>query len=223
VNTLIDLVAMTGLATISVSLWTLRVAVTAKGLKTAAATIAALEAMVFVLAFSRAITGLTAPGRLAAYGVGVGLGTLVGLAVDRRLNRGHAQVEVVAPEPAPHLAAALHRRGWPTTSTWGEGLSGRVILTSVTVDEDQLPAVLDDVARLAPDAFWTVRTVRAARAVPLPGGLVQISRRRTPERPPRPRLTVPHRRGRPSISPSATPADRTRPTEPADHRPCRTS
>jgi uncharacterized protein YebE (UPF0316 family) len=99
-SALVDLAALVLLATASVGLWTLRIVVTAKGRNTAAATIAAIEAIVFLVAFSRAVAGLTAPERVGAYAVGVGLGTLLGLAVDRRLNPRHAQVEVVAPGPA---------------------------------------------------------------------------------------------------------------------------
>ena len=174
---LVDLAALVLLATASVGLWTLRVVVTAKGRNTAAATIAAIEAIVFLVAFSRAVAGLTAPERVGAYAVGVGLGTLLGLAVDRRLNPRHAQVEVVAPGPANELLGALHERGWPTTSSMGYGLSGDVVIASVTVDEHRLHPLLDDLRQIAPDAFWTVRTVRTAKAVPLPAAFLQIGRR----------------------------------------------
>jgi uncharacterized protein YebE (UPF0316 family) len=179
-SALVDVAAMILLATASVGLWTLRVAVTAKGRKTAAATVAAIEAVVFLVAFSRAVAGLTSPERVGAYAVGVGLGTLLGLAVDRRLNPRHAQVEVVAPGPANELLDALHERGWPTTSSVGRGLSGNVVIASVTVDEPRLHALLDDVLQIAPHAFWTVRTVRSARAVPLPPAFVQIGSRAMP-------------------------------------------
>ena len=49
---LLDVFTMTGLAVISVGLWTVRVAVTAKGRKIAAAVVAAVEATTFVAAFS---------------------------------------------------------------------------------------------------------------------------------------------------------------------------
>jgi uncharacterized protein YebE (UPF0316 family) len=176
-SALVDLAALVLLATASVGLWTLRVVVTAKGRNTAAATIAAIEAIVFLVAFSRAVAGLTAPERVGAYAVGVGLGTLLGLAADRRLNPRHAQVDVVAPRPANELLDALHERGWPTTSSMGYGLSGNVVIASVTVDEHRLHPLLDDLRQIAPDAFWTVRTVRTAKAVPLPAAFLQIGRR----------------------------------------------
>jgi uncharacterized protein YebE (UPF0316 family) len=199
VNTLVDVASMTGLATLSVGLWTLRVAVTARGFRTAAAIIAAVEAIIFVLAFSRVIDGLTAPGRIAAYGAGVGVGTLLGLTIDRRLSRGYAGVDVVVPAQDAHVVGALHQRGWPTTSARGEGLSGAVILASVTVDESRLADLLDDLARIAPDAFWTARRVDVARAVPVPVGFVQITRRRTAGTPRRDRNLTTSRRPASSI------------------------
>jgi uncharacterized protein YebE (UPF0316 family) len=177
---LVDLLTMTGLATVSVGLWTVRVAVTAKGRKLAAAVVAAVEAIVFVVAFSRVAQGLQSPGPLVAYAIGVGLGTLLGLMLHARVARGHAQVEVVAPGNPARLLDALRDRGWPTTAITGCGLSGTVLVASITVDERRLADLLDDLGQLAPQAFWTVTPLHAARAVTLPAGLAQITHAHRP-------------------------------------------
>ena len=188
---LIDLATMTGLAILSVALWTVRVAFTAKGLRVAAAAAAAVEAIVFAAAFSRIAGHLDSPAPLAAYALGVGVGTLLGLAVHGRLTRSHVQVEVVTPEGSVDLTRALHERGWPTTATTAEGITGRVVVASVTVDDQRLDDLLDDIGRLAPEAFWTVRAVRAAQPSVLPPGLTQITGAPRHRRPPASRAPRP--------------------------------
>jgi uncharacterized protein YebE (UPF0316 family) len=169
-----DLLTMMGLATLSVALWTVRVAVTAGGHRLAAAAVASIEAVVFVAAFSKVVDRLDSPSALVAYGAGVGLGTLLGLVGHARLIPGHSQVEVVAPASSTSdLVADLQRRGWPLTVMTGDGLSGPVVLAFITVDDRRVTALLEDIGCLAPDALWTVRAVHAAHH---PGGMQSRNR-----------------------------------------------
>ena len=85
VDSLVAPLATTSLAMASVGLWSLRVALAAKGRKAAGAVVAAAEAIVVALAFTHVASGLDAPERVAAYAVGVAVGTILGLAVDERL------------------------------------------------------------------------------------------------------------------------------------------
>jgi uncharacterized protein YebE (UPF0316 family) len=73
------------LAMLSVSLWTLRVALTARNHKAFASVAAAVEATVFALAFSRLLANLDSTAQVVAYAAGVGAGTLAGLSVHDRL------------------------------------------------------------------------------------------------------------------------------------------
>ena len=74
------------LATLAVSLWTLRVALTARNRRVLAAVTASVEATIFALAFSRLLTSLDSASQVIAYAVGVGIGTLVGLTINERLT-----------------------------------------------------------------------------------------------------------------------------------------
>ncbi len=75
------------MAVSSVSLWTLRVALTARGSRALGSTIAATEAVVFVLAFSHVTGSLDAPIQISIYGGGVGFGTYLGLMIDRTMRK----------------------------------------------------------------------------------------------------------------------------------------
>jgi hypothetical protein len=154
---LLDSLATAGLALLSVSLWTGRVALTAKGRKTAGALMAALEATVFVVAFSRLLTGLDSPIRIIAYAAGVAGGTLLALTVDSAVNPQVVKVDIVDGNGPDRVLTTLHREGWPTTVLRGEGLAAPV-----------------DMA--APDAFWTVTSVRQVGAGAVPPGFTQVAR-----------------------------------------------
>ena len=78
--------ALALLATANVGLWTLRVALATRGRRSLAAMVSSLEAVLYVLAFSRVVDALDDPVRVGAYAVGVGAGTLLGLVTEERLR-----------------------------------------------------------------------------------------------------------------------------------------
>lgn len=64
---------------------------------------AAVEAVVFALAFTSLASSLDSPVRLVGYAVGVALGTVLGLAADERLPSGAAEVDIVVRGHDPPL------------------------------------------------------------------------------------------------------------------------
>ena len=83
-----DALTLMVLAVGGVGLWTLRVALAASRRKLLTSGVAAIEAVVFVVSFSRLAADLDRPARLVGYAVGVALGTMIGLAVtDALTNR----------------------------------------------------------------------------------------------------------------------------------------
>jgi uncharacterized protein YebE (UPF0316 family) len=100
------------LAVGSVGLWTVRVALTARGSRTLGSTVAATEAMVFVVAFSHVTGSLDAPIQILVYGLGVGAGTYLGVTLDRRLRRlrgHHPETTSLEPASKAHAPADVSR------------------------------------------------------------------------------------------------------------------
>lgn len=174
-STLLDPVATAGLALLSVSLWTGRVALTAKGRKAASALVAAVEATIFVVAFSRLLTGLDSPIRIVAYAAGVAGGTLLAMAIDSAINPQVVKLDIVDGTDPDRVVAALHHEGWPTTVLRGEGLASPIEMVSVTTTEARLFALLRTVELVAPDAFWTVTSVRQVHVAEVPCGFTQVA------------------------------------------------
>ena len=122
-NQLAAAAGMAVLAMASVGLWTLRVVLTARGRRSVAAALAAVEAIVFAVAFANVAAHLDSPPRIVGYGAGVALGTVVGLTIDSRLSRGVSEVDIVVPGHDAVTAEHLRRLGWPATIFPADGPS----------------------------------------------------------------------------------------------------
>ena len=165
---------MASLAVLSVGLWTLRVALTARGRKVGGSLTAALEALVFLLAFSKVLADMNAIEKVAGYAVGVGIGTLLGVYLDERLSTGQSEVRIVTAGTDLELVNHLHALGWPVTWTSGHGPEGEVTIAFIAVDDARLKELLAELGKRASQEFWTVERLKSARAIRSHEGWVQI-------------------------------------------------
>ncbi len=168
-----DAVLLASLAMLSVSLWTARVALTAQRRRLAATAMAAVEATVFVVVFSRLLTGLDHPAGIAGYAVGVAAGTALALKVDEAVNPQLVRIDIVEPDGSLRLRDRLHANGWPTTTSFADGVNGPVTVISVTTNAARLPVLTDSVVEVGSAAFWTITPIQAARPCPVPAGFLQ--------------------------------------------------
>lgn len=109
-RTIIETLGPVVLTTLNVGLWTLRVTLAATGRRLLAAAVASAEAVLFTLAFGTVVSSFDDPARIGAYAVGVGAGTLAGLAAEQRLHRPlPVRRRAVYGGPArPHVTCATH-------------------------------------------------------------------------------------------------------------------
>jgi uncharacterized protein YebE (UPF0316 family) len=170
---LLDAAHLAVLGTLSVSLWTVRVALTARGRRLPAAALAGLEAVVFAVAFSTLLSSLDAPLEIAGYAVGVATGTLLGVVVDGRFSGGQSAVRVVVDGDGADLTRTLRDRGWPVTVLPGDGVRGHVALLLVVVDDLRVAALVGDLQECAPAAFWSVERVQRTQPARLPAAFHQ--------------------------------------------------
>ena len=188
-DTIWEMLTTAALAVSGVTLWTFRVAVTARGSRALGALLAATEAMLFVVAFSKLMGSFDSPHLVISYGAGVAAGTMFGLALDARLNPQLARLDIFDPTGA--AISAVARSGHAFTVSNGVGSRGQVSVASLVISEPRIQEVLDAVRSEGTDAFWTVAPIRRAsvgRAVAAhrhPFG----ARRRLPDAPKRPSAT----------------------------------
>lgn len=165
---------LTALGALSVSIWTLRVALAARGRRTAAALTAGLDAVVFAVVFASVLSSMDSPLEVAGYAVGVSAGTLLGVFADARLSTGKTAAHIVVDGDGEQLAVDLSRLGWPATRLPARGLDGAATLLMVVVDDTRVPRLLADLAAHAPDALWTMERLQTAHPAPLPAGYRQV-------------------------------------------------
>jgi len=154
------------LAMVSVGLWTLRVALAARGRRLAGAAVAAVEAVVFAMVFSSLVGDLESWDRVAGYAAGVAVGTVGGLVVNDRMNPGGTVVEAVVPGDGAELRQAFHARGWPATAVPAAGVHGPATVLYLVVRSQRADTVLDVVRAVAPQAFLSTRPAAVVRGVP---------------------------------------------------------
>lgn len=161
------------MGTISVSLWTVRVALTARARRLAASAAAGVEAVVFALVFATVLSSLNSPVEVGGYAVGVALGTMLGVVADSRLAAGQSAVRIIVNGAGHSEVASLRNRGWPATRLQAEGLDGAAALLLVVVDDSRLSRLEADLHDLAPDAFWSVERIQTVKPSILPAGYHQ--------------------------------------------------
>jgi uncharacterized protein YebE (UPF0316 family) len=184
-STVLSAITTGAAAAISISLWTFRVALAARGRKALSATIAGIEAVLFVVIFTGLVANLGDPVRIFGYALGVAGGTLLGLAADERLSPGQSEVRLILPGDGSGAIERLLQAGWPATWSSGVGPNGPTTTVFLVIDDrrrDELFALID---RFDPSTFVTVERLRHVRPVSLPAGFVQVGagrRARTPRR-----------------------------------------
>lgn len=172
-NLIWAMLSTAGLAVTGVTIWTVRLAVTARGNKALSSLLAATEAMLFVVVFSKLLAGFDSPHLVVSYGAGVAAGTLLGLTLDGRLNPQLSRVDIFDPTGAAIRAVA--ESGFPYTRSDGFGSTGQISVASVVTSDARVKDLLEVVARSESDSFWTVAPVRRAHEVRVPGGHRQLA------------------------------------------------
>jgi hypothetical protein len=154
---IIELGGISVLAMLSVSLWTVRVALTARGSKWIGATVAAVEAVVFATAFSRLVTDLGSPLKIGAYGVGVAAGTIVGIRLDGWIGQYEAGGSDAGKDSSPHSSttASLSVGSGPAAEEEATARSSRraMVIPAATSATPRSSAGQFDRLELMPDAY----------------------------------------------------------------------
>lgn len=160
-----DVLVVAMLATGGVVLWTLRTVFVARGRRVLATLFSAVEAVSFVAVVSRVIMPLSVD-RLVGYGAGVALGTYLGTWFGNVIGvSGALEIRVILTQDCDRVATTLRSIGWPVTTARASGAEGEVAVLVTILDRKDKDPFLDDVDRVAPDAFWTVEDIEDVRVV----------------------------------------------------------
>ncbi len=146
-----------------ITLDTLRTLLVMRGHKAWAWVVAFVQALLFVVALTWVVSGLTHPLVIAAYALGYATGGVVGIQLERRLALGHVHIRIISPRRGSGVARALREAGFALTEVPAKGRDGTVDLINLGVVQRQVPQALEIIEAADPDAFITTEVVRPMR------------------------------------------------------------
>lgn len=152
---LVPLVVVAGLRFLDVMIGVFRTSFIVGGRRIPAAIAAATEAAVWLSATGIVLAEMT-PARIGAFAVGVGGGTIAGMALVRALRLGMVTVRLFTPAvKGPLVAEALRVTGHGATVFTGEGRDGPVAMVMSVMRRKEARQVCAEFCD-QPDVFVTV-------------------------------------------------------------------
>lgn len=152
----LDLLIIFTLRLLDVGMSTVRIVLLGRGRRGPAAALGFVEALIWVIAISRVLSGLQDPARMVAFALGFAAGTYMGSVVEEWLALGQSLIRIVAPTRTDQVAPLLRKRGYGATVLNGDGLSGEVRVTFCVVPRKEVSAVTRLIHEANSEAYVTI-------------------------------------------------------------------
>jgi uncharacterized protein YebE (UPF0316 family) len=130
------------LRVVGISVSTLATILMVQGRRFPAIASGSLSAFVYVIAIGRVVTNMDNVWNLAAYVLGFGVGTWVGMVLEQRMALGYADVRIISTQQGERVAAALRGAGFGVTQLHGYGLRSPVAILEALVPRKRVSQVL---------------------------------------------------------------------------------
>ncbi|MCB1155470.1 DUF2179 domain-containing protein [bacterium] len=143
-----------------VSLQTLRIVFTARGMRLATPITGFFEALVWLIAIRQILTHLDNVACFISYPAGFAAGTAMGMWIEHKLSLGILGLRVITREAATDLIDELRKRNFGVTVVDGDGAMGPVSLVFTIIKRKDLPAVARLIEENSPKAFYTIEDIR---------------------------------------------------------------
>jgi uncharacterized protein YebE (UPF0316 family) len=144
-----------------VTLGTLRIIFTSRGLRNLAPVLGFVETFVWIIAVSSLVKHAQNVAAYIGYAGGFAAGTFVGMMIENKLAVGTITIRAIIRRDPKELIQSLADAGFGITSVDGQGATGDVKLIYSIVKRADLPAVIEIFHRTLPGAFLSVEEVRS--------------------------------------------------------------
>lgn len=149
---------------IETSLETVRTIYIARGHANLSAYIGIAKTGIWLLSTGLVLTNLSDYWNLFAYLAGYGLGTLLGMEIEKLISLGHVIVRLITSDDPQPLIANLAGLGYGMTRIEGTGsFSNTVTIIFMIVPRPALGRLMDILSREYPSVLYTVEDVRNVR------------------------------------------------------------
>jgi uncharacterized protein YebE (UPF0316 family) len=160
-----------------VTLGTLRIIFTSRGLRNLAPVLGFIETFVWIIAVSSLVKHAQNVASYIGYAGGFAMGTFVGMMIENKLAVGTITIRAIIRRNPKELIQALADAGFGITSVDAHGATGDVKIIYSIVKRADLPAVIDIFHRTLPGAFLSVEEVRSTEQGVFPMTKNNFSRR----------------------------------------------
>ena len=160
-----------------VTLGTLRIIFTSRGLRKLAPLLGFVETFVWIMAVSSLVKHAQNVAAYVGYAGGFATGTFVGMFLENKLAMGTVTVRAIIRRDPKELIQALLAAGYGFTTVDGEGSIGEVKIIYTTFKRQDLPVVIDIFHRTLPGAFLSVEEVRSTEQGVFPLSKNNIARK----------------------------------------------
>ncbi|MDW0112077.1 DUF2179 domain-containing protein [Sporosarcina saromensis] len=136
-----------------VSLFTLRVLFTFKGLRVIASFVSMAEVFIYLMGLTLVLDNLDKPINIAAYCFGWGLGVYVGSRIEKKLALGYTVFEVVVNDTDMDICRQLREKNYGVTSWFADGKDGKRLVMKVLAKRKDEQKLRNMILGIAPKAF----------------------------------------------------------------------
>lgn len=146
-----------------VTLSTLRIIYTSRGIKFLAPIFGFFEVLVWLVAMTQIIHNLTNPILYIAYAGGFATGNFIGILIEGKMAIGTVVIRIITQKDATELIRFLKGSGCGITYVDAQGAMGPVKIIFTIVKRKNIDRVLEIVRKCNPMAFFTIEDVRSVR------------------------------------------------------------
>ena len=144
-----------------VTLGTLRIIFTSRGLRKLAPALGFIETFVWIIAVSSLVKHAQNVVAYIGYASGFAMGTFVGMFLEDKLAVGTVTMRAIIKRDPKELIKTMLDAGFGVTTLDGEGGVGKVKIIYTTLKRQDLPVAIEIFHRLLPGAFLSVEEVRS--------------------------------------------------------------
>lgn len=152
-----------GLRIVDISLYTLRIMMVSRGVKSLAAIFAFFQSIVFVVAIRAVLTNLNQPFIVMGYAAGFATGLVVGMMIESRLAIGYTQLRIISKRRGAEICEHLRESGFAVTEVAGRGKDGTVTVLVCDVLRRQAGEVTQIAESVDSESFITGEALRSVR------------------------------------------------------------
>ena len=147
---------------VDVTLGTLRIIFTARGMKYLAPLLGFVEVFIWISVIAQITKGAHNIVAYLAYAGGFATGNYIGMFIEDKLAMGMLVVRAIIPGSVQELTKVLSEKGYGVTRVNAHGSQGPVNLIYTIVMRKNLPEVAEIIQGAYPTAFFTVEELRSA-------------------------------------------------------------